>query len=489
MDTLSQQYAILIGASALLWWLLKSPAARGLIAFAGGAAFFAAPLWQKLDQPIEQRALPLAMFLAAGIVTVWGVRTVAGAPAASRARKATIPIVLLTAALVVWKAAAAPWWPKDIAPITRYGVPLGLSYYILRAIAAIVETSRGTLKEATLVETAGFLGFAPILSTGPIERATAFLGQSRKPAPLAAVPGFAAESAGRIIEGLFKTLILGETLSRFARPFISPGTPTAVTAGVAPEELWRALYCYSLYLYVNFSGATDLAVGTARLFGLRIAENFDLPYARPNLSEFWRGWHMSLSTWLRDFLFFPLGRRLPRDAAPIVAPLLVMGLCGLWHGVTVPFLVWGLLHGAGLAIHQLWLRARRANAVVDRAAGNVIGRTIFTVLTAHFVAFTWIFFTAPTLDAAFANVRSMAGYAGYAGKTIGIACAVVAAWSFIPGIRDALRRKAASTPETVGSLMASLWRVHVDVVLALLVLAFLFLSKTRPEGAFVYQGF
>jgi D-alanyl-lipoteichoic acid acyltransferase DltB (MBOAT superfamily) len=244
-----------------------------------------------------------------------------------------------------------------------------------------------------------------------------------------------------------------------------------------------------LNLYWNFSGASDLAIGASRFFGVKIAENFDLPYARPNLSEFWRAWHVTLSMWLRDFLFFPIGKRMPRGTAPIVAPLIVMSLCGLWHGLTLPFLAWGFLHGAGLAAHQLWLRARRANATLDAASASIAGRTLGAVLTTHFVALTWVFFAAPSPAVAFANLRSLFSADFRTVETLAWGAVAVAAWSFAPAIRDALRAKAAEASTSIAHHLATLWRTHVDVICVFILVARFLLGRLQPEGAFVYQGF
>jgi D-alanyl-lipoteichoic acid acyltransferase DltB (MBOAT superfamily) len=193
--------------------------------------------------------------------------------------------------------------------------------------------------------------------------------------------------------------------------------------------------------------------------------------------------------WLRDFLFFPIGKRLPRGAAPVIAPLLVMSLCGLWHGLTIPFLIWGAMHGAGLAIHQLWLRARRASGALDAAAGSIAGRTVFAVVTILYVCISWVFFSAADLSVASQNLRELAAQAAPSIAMIGYASAVIAAWSFVPGVRDAIRRLAASPDPGIASHMARLWRVHLDIVCLLIVLARSLLSRAQPEGAFVYQGF
>jgi D-alanyl-lipoteichoic acid acyltransferase DltB (MBOAT superfamily) len=180
---------------------------------------------------------------------------------------------------------------------------------------------------------------------------------------------------------------------------------------------------------------------------------------------------------------------MPRGTAPIVAPLIVMSLCGLWHGLTLPFLAWGFLHGAGLAAHQLWLRARRANATLDAASASIAGRTLGAVLTTHFVALTWVFFAAPSPAVAFANLRSLFSADFRTVETLAWGAVAVAAWSFAPAIRDALRAKAAEASTSIAHHLATLWRTHVDVICVFVLVARFLLGRVQPEGAFVYQGF
>lgn len=489
MDPLSGIYVIFILASAALWWALRKTPVGGGVFLVSGLLFFTSPVWtaflNKTDLPKGVVASPAALSL--WIPAICFVGTLAIVEFARISKKAAVPVVLLILLLVAAKIGAAPWFQNaSISPLAKAAVGFGLSYYVLRAIATVMELSRGTLRDARTLDLAGYLAFPPILSLGPIERASAFLRECKKEAGAAEFAGGAFEGICRIGEGLFKSLILGDFVRKYADVFAAG---KLAPEGMEPGALLTGIFAYSIYLYINFSGATDVAVGTARLFGIKISENFDIPYARPNLSEFWRAWHISLSTWLRDFLFFPIGKRLPRAAAPFVAPFLVMGLCGLWHGVTPTFLAWGLLHGAGLALHQLWLRARRANDALDGVAGGIAGRTIGTVVTVFYVTFTWIFFAAPDLRAALVHVKILALESLAFPKTIGVAALVAAIWSFIPGIRDRMRAKAASVNLTVLSQMCAHWRYNADLICIFIVAARFLLTRTAPEGGFVYANF
>jgi D-alanyl-lipoteichoic acid acyltransferase DltB (MBOAT superfamily) len=478
VDTVSLQYAALIAGGAVLFRLLRNTAASGIVLLLGGLAFFAAPLWTRPSDPLPQRLTPLACFAAVSILVQIGTHS-------KRAVGATV--ISLAILLAAAKAGAAPWFPAgDGATFFRIAIHAGLSYYVLRAIATVLDQSRGTVRDATTLQLAGYLAFAPILSLGPMERAAPFLQCWRRPAAWREFAKDALEGLCRAGEGLFKTMILADIARRYAEPFAAGGVARPDTD---PGELVIAAFAYSLYIYINFSGACDVAVGAARLFGFRIGENFDIPYGRANISEFWRSWHISLSTWLRDFLFFPLGKRLPRAAAPFVAPLLVMSICGLWHGFTWPFLAWGALHGAALAIHQLWLRGRRGLERLDRMAASIPFRAAATALTGCFVTFAWIYFSAPTMRIANFHVRRLGLDTAENPSVFLWGAAVAAAWCVVPPIRDFLRRAASSKPTTILSWCASTWRVHAGILCILVVLARILLARTPPPGAFIYQNF
>lgn len=490
MDTVSLNYAILIAASAILWWATRKTKFGSLAFLAGGAAFFTSPVWlpilYKSDVPAVAAPPPVPA-LQLWMPAICFAATLLIAEIARATRKALVPVILLTLLLVTAKILSAPFGASGFpSTLAKTAIGFGLSYYILRAIAGVMEVSRGNVKDLRALDFAGYLAFPPILGLGPIERLSSFVRECRRDTGLLEAAGGALAGAGRIGEGLFKSLILGEAVRKFADIYLS--------GAMAPAEFERGamiggIFAYAFYIYINFSGASDIAIGASRIFGIKVTENFDIPYARPNITEFWRAWHISLSTWLRDFLFFPIGRRLPREITPFVAPLIVMALCGLWHGVTPAFLVWGLLHGAGLAVHQAWLRARRSSEGLDRAAGSIVGQIAGTILTVFYVTFAWIFFAASSLETALVHIKMAALDAMAAPWIPGIAAAVAALWCFAPRVREWLRAKAASVNITLLSQIALSWRANVDVICILVVVARFLLAKTAPEGGFVYNNF
>jgi alginate O-acetyltransferase complex protein AlgI len=170
-------------------------------------------------------------------------------------------------------------------------------------------------------------------------------------------------------------------------------------AGFSALEVLFAVYGYAVQIYCDFSGYTDIAIGVALLMGFRFPQNFDHPYRAASLQEFWRRWHMTLSRWLRDYLYIPLGGSRGSRQATYRNLLLTMVLGGLWHGAAWTFVLWGLLHGGGLAIERV-LEERRTSAGLERAdtTASLIGRRIATF---HLVCLGWVFFRAESVGAAF----------------------------------------------------------------------------------------
>jgi len=184
--------------------------------------------------------------------------------------------------------------------------------------------------------------------------------------------------------------VLGGIALAWAAPITGFGSGpfSASSSGQA----WLALYAITLYAYFDFAGYSDMSIGVARLMGLRLAENFDNPYLRPSIAEFWRGWHLSLSFWIRDYLFLPMCGRTASALRPHAAALGSMTLCGLWHAPNPGWVLWGLLHGAGLSVHQAWtVWLRKRFALKKRLAASIPVRVVATALTFHFVALTWVF--------------------------------------------------------------------------------------------------
>jgi alginate O-acetyltransferase complex protein AlgI len=231
-----------------------------------------------------------------------------------------------------------------------------------------------------------FVCFFPHLVAGPIVRPWQMLPQlEAEPRSDAALQ---ARGLWRIAGGLAKKIVIGDYLAQAIvnRVFETPERFTAL-------EVLLAIYAYAAQIYADFSGYSDVAIGSAALFGYELPENFDAPYIARNLQDFWHRWHISLSSWLRDYLYKPLGGSRGGAAKTYRNLLVTMVLGGLWHGASFTFVVWGALHGVALAATRAWQRSRP-----DRRPPSAAGGWIATVLTFHFVCFAWIFFRAPTLS-------------------------------------------------------------------------------------------
>lgn len=276
---------------------------------------------------------------------------------------------------------------------------LGFSYIAFRLIHTIRDRQSGRLPAVSLGEFVTYVVFFPALSAGPIDRIERFVPDLRQPAPLTREDGLFV--IRRVAFGLFKKFVIADTLAIFAL------NDTLTTRVHNPGWMWLLVYAYAMQIYLDFSGYTDVAIGMARLLGIRLPENFAAPYLKPDLTQFWNNWHITLTQWFRAYTFNPLTRALRRRNLPVWAILLItqlstMILIGLWHGITINFALWGLWHGCGLFIHNRWNEWSRGR--FDPSAISPLKQTLLTlggtILTFHFVALGWVFFALNTPAAA-----------------------------------------------------------------------------------------
>jgi alginate O-acetyltransferase complex protein AlgI len=271
-------------------------------------------------------------------------------------------------------------------------MPLGISFYTFTKIAYIVDVYRGKNKaEANPITFAAFITFFPNVISGPIERAEHLIPQLKQPVKFDY--SRTVEGLRLILWGAFKKVVIADQLAIYVNQvYGSPGEYQGVV-------LMLATFFLAFQIYADFSGYTDMARGIARILGFDLFENFRQPYLSKSILEFWRRWHISLTTWIREYLFFPLSRallkrtkrRYPR-LVEVSAYLVVMSIIGLWHGASWTFVVWGLLHGVYMGV-EATLNARRIQILPRNAATDLI-KIIFTFLL---VTFAWVFFRAETL--------------------------------------------------------------------------------------------
>ena len=269
----------------------------------------------------------------------------------------------------------------------RMAMFIGASYFTLRALHVVLDARRTRQVHLGLFDFLVYNSFFPMTVAGPIERADHFQQTyARLGRPTRDDLGV---GVVRLFRGLLKKVVLGGIALAWAAPIT--GFATAAGAESAGQA-WLALYAITLYAYFDFAGYSDMAIGVSRLMGIRLAENFDNPYLRPSIAEFWRGWHLSLSFWIRDYLFLPMSGRSASAIRPHVAALGSMTLCGLWHAPNPGWVLWGLLHGAGLSVHQAWtVWLRKRFALKKKLASSIPVRVVATAMTFHFVALTWVF--------------------------------------------------------------------------------------------------
>jgi alginate O-acetyltransferase complex protein AlgI len=248
-----------------------------------------------------------------------------------------------------------------------------------------------------------FILFFPHLVAGPIVRAADFLPQVRRRKRW----DWARIHLGVqfILMGLFKQLAIADHMAQFVDPvFADPGAYKS-------SAVWMAVVAYAAQIYCDFSGYTDLAIGSAHLLGYRLAQNFNMPYLAANISEFWRRWHISLSSWLRDYLFIPLGGSRAGEWQTCRNLFLTMALGGLWHGASWNFVVWGVLHGLLLIAHRCFRAFAEARPVLDAALQTVPGTALRVALTFFAVIGGWVFFRAQTLGEAGAVFERLVSFA------------------------------------------------------------------------------
>ncbi len=275
-------------------------------------------------------------------------------------------------------------------PVPQLILPLGISFYVFQAISYTVDVYRGLLAPTRSIrQLATFIMFFPHLVSGPIVRAKEILPQLRRvesPPALADI----AHGARDFVVGFGRKVV-------FADPFAQLADATFAAPGAyGGASLWVGLLAYALQIYFDFSGYSQMAVGLARMFGIHFPDNFDAPYIARSLQEFWRRWHISLSRFLRDYLYIPLGGSRHGLGRTLFALTATMLIGGFWHGANWTFVVWGAIHGVGQAVALVYRERRPASHSRwwDTPAGNALG----WVLTMATVLLAWVFFRATSVD-------------------------------------------------------------------------------------------
>jgi alginate O-acetyltransferase complex protein AlgI len=379
----SSTYFIFLGAIFLLYWPLSRVRALALSAILFANYFFYAR-WDLAYLVLIPAASSLDFLFGLGL---------------QRYQNKAVRRLLVTASILMNVGMLAffkympffleNWshWTGRSAPKWTWTLPISLSFYVFQALTYTIDLYRRDSKgtQSYLAHLAA-VSFFPTTLAGPITRVSSLIDQMEKRKPLDPADG--GRALFLIGMGLVKKLLIADYLANnlVNRVFDFPNLYTG-------SEVLIAVYAFTFELYYDFSGYTDIAMGSALLLGIKLPANFNRPYAAENIADFWRRWHITLSNWLRDYLYFSLGGARSKWR-PYPNLLITMVIGGLWHGASWNFVLWGAIHGGGLAVVRLW-QSWRGNA---KATGFWRYANIF--LTFHFVVFAWIFFRAPSFELA-----------------------------------------------------------------------------------------
>ncbi|HET9957305.1 MAG TPA: MBOAT family protein [Polyangiaceae bacterium] len=377
------------------WLLVRLRVARIVFLLLASYAFYAH--W-------DYRFLPL--IFGSSSLDFWLARAIARAPdARHRKRWLWLTVVVNLSVLGFFK--YANFGLDTLSPLlTTFGVsrptleialPIGISFFTFESMSYVIDVYRGDIEpHPSYLEYLTFVAFFPHLVAGPIVRPRDLLPQLAAPGRFSNEAG--AEGLFAIAIGLVKKIVIADFLAinLVDRVFQAPLQYSSL-------ECYAAAVGYALQIYCDFSGYTDIASGCALLLGVRFPRNFDAPYTAVNIADFWRRWHISLSTWLRDYLYIPLGGNRHGPTRTYVNLLLTMLLGGLWHGANWTFVAWGGLHGAALALTRAYQDlpgSRKAATFGAQRSLSLPRRVLQTVLTFHLVLASWILFRSETFTQA-----------------------------------------------------------------------------------------
>jgi D-alanyl-lipoteichoic acid acyltransferase DltB (MBOAT superfamily) len=356
-------------------------------------------------------------------------------------------------------------WGRDL-PIMQVVLPVGISFFTFQGMSYVIDIYRRQTAPAGLLDMTLLMSFFPHLVAGPIVRASHLIPQFHQPPRL--TRGMAAMGVLLIVWGLFKkTVIASELSTGFVDPvFFDP-------AAHSSTDLIFVAYGYAVQIYCDFSAYSDMAVGLAALLGYRFPHNFNQPYRASSLQDFWRRWHISLSSWLRDYLYISLGGSRNGLFRLCLALMTTMLLGGLWHGASWNFVIWGALHGGVLAIERLW-REFKPKAAPDLPP--VLG----IIITFHIVTLGWIFFRSTSFADAFAFLGGLG--AGGASTLLtplmlGLIILGMALHALPPRAIQGVAARVRAMPAALVGIVAGLLILTID--------------SMRPEGVapFIYYQF
>jgi alginate O-acetyltransferase complex protein AlgI len=352
----------------------------------------------------------------------------------------------------------------------RIILPPGISFYTFQEVAYIVDVYHRKVDAAeSLVDYALFISLFPHLIAGPIQRPSHLLPQVQKPRVWD--PAKAFDGLILILEGLFRKIVIADNCALLANAVYAGhfGGPNTVT-------VLLGTYAFAWQIYGDFSGYSSIARGSAQLLGFHFMVNFRQPYLAESLQDFWRRWHISLSTWLRDYLYIPLGGSRLGKVRTYTNLMMTMVLGGLWHGASWTFVIWGGIHGVGLALERLFTGKREAGS-----SSHFIGRWSRRIILFNLVCLAWIFFRVPSLRGAWEQIASLATWQWRPGYLIAIL--FLAFYAVILFFLDL--QTEGSNQEHLFASSPYTWRVLTGVAFCVLIT----LLGANQENAFIYFRF
>ena len=299
----------------------------------------------------------------------------------------------ITATVHSWLPASRSWFPE-----TSIVLPIGISFFTFQALSYVVDVYRGIDAQKNPAYLGLYIALFPQLIAGPIVRYTTVMDQINDRHITA--DDFK-KGIMRFLLGFNKKILLANVLSEVADMAFASGDNTVCMA-------WMGALCYGLQLYFDFDGYSDMAIGLGRMLGFHFLENFNYPYISNNLTEFWRRWHISLTTWFRDYVYFPLGGSRVKPGRVVLNLFIVWFLTGLWHGANWTFIVWGILYGAVTIAERMWRIPKRL------AEGPRVILVLYAVLIRVFHFIEWVIFRSVSLPEAGTYLKTMCGFSGHA---------------------------------------------------------------------------
>jgi alginate O-acetyltransferase complex protein AlgI len=381
-------------------------------------------------------------------------------------------------------------------------LPLAISFFTFEQIAFLVDVYRGETREYSFLNYCLFVTFFPRLLAGPIIRHQEVIPQFSQKAIYQFNPEDVAVGLTIFLLGLGKKVLLADNIVAYANPVFN-----AASEGIPLTfyEAWIGALAYSFQLYFDFSGYSDMAIGIARMFGIKLPLNFDSPYKAVNIINFWRRWHITLSNFLRDYLYIPLGGNRQGEFRRHLNLMITMLLGGLWHGAGWTFVFWGGLHGIYLCINHQW-RAFRKLLGHDLRKSNWWSRSLGCIITFVAVVVAWVFFRAENIKVALAIIKPMFGTKGFSFSSYVVPSVkqellkyLILIW-FLPNTQQWLFKYRPSLTQPLSDLSSSWynrlsskfqWQPNTTFGLILGILAFI-VTKTllnAPQSEFLYFNF